>query len=95
MDLTDAQWAVLQPLLELKRPRQRGRPWREARAVLTESSGYCGPGPIARMEHFICGRPFDHWSCASLVPEGTGEVARCPNTLSVKAPAFLLPYPWK
>jgi transposase len=35
MDLTDAQWAVLKPLLEPKpRPRGRGRPWRDARAVL-------------------------------------------------------------
>lgn len=36
MDLTDAQWAVLEPLLprrERPRPR-RGRPWQEARAVL-------------------------------------------------------------
>ncbi len=35
MDLTDAQWAILRPLLEPKRrPDGRGRPWRDARAVL-------------------------------------------------------------
>ena len=35
MDLTDAQWAVLKPLVEPKpRLRGRGRPWRDARAVL-------------------------------------------------------------
>ena len=34
MDLTDAQWAVLQPLLHRPLTRKRGRPWQEARAVL-------------------------------------------------------------
>ncbi len=35
MDLTEAQWAILRPLLEPKRrPDGRGRPWRDARAVL-------------------------------------------------------------
>src|SRR6266852_2227381 len=35
MDLTEAQWQVLKPLLTPKRrPDGRGRPWRDARAVL-------------------------------------------------------------
>jgi len=35
MDLTDAQWTVLEPLLqEQRRDDGRGRPWREAREVL-------------------------------------------------------------
>ena len=36
MDLTDEQWAVLQPLLPVppRRPDGRGRPWRDAREVL-------------------------------------------------------------
>jgi transposase len=35
MDLTDAQWAILKPLFQPKRrPDGRGRPWRDARAVL-------------------------------------------------------------
>jgi len=33
MDLTDAQWAVLQPFLHPKPVRKRGRPWQDARAV--------------------------------------------------------------
>src|SRR3989442_787806 len=33
MDLTDAQWAVLQPFLHPKPVRERGRPWQDARAV--------------------------------------------------------------
>lgn len=35
MDLTEAQWQALRPLLASKqRPDGRGRPWRDARAVL-------------------------------------------------------------
>src|SRR5499433_1047929 len=35
MDLTEAQWQVLKPLLTpQRRPDGRGRPWRDARAVL-------------------------------------------------------------
>ena len=35
MDRTDRQWAINEPLFEEKgRPDGRGRPWREARAVL-------------------------------------------------------------
>ena len=35
MDLTEAQWQVVQPLLApRRRPDGRGRPWRDARAVL-------------------------------------------------------------
>jgi len=33
MDLTDAQWAILKPLLQSKSKQGRGRPWREARVV--------------------------------------------------------------
>jgi transposase len=35
MDLTDAQWAILKPLFQPKRREDgRGRPWKDARAVL-------------------------------------------------------------
>jgi transposase len=35
MDLTEAQWAILKPLFQPKRrPDGRGRPWKDARAVL-------------------------------------------------------------
>ena len=34
MDLTDAQWAILKPLLQSRRRGGRGRPWRDARQVL-------------------------------------------------------------
>ena len=35
MDLTDAQWAVLEPVFQPKRRADgRGRPWRDTRSVL-------------------------------------------------------------
>jgi hypothetical protein len=35
MDLTDQQWTIIEPLFEEKRRSDgRGRPWRDARAVL-------------------------------------------------------------
>ena len=35
MDLTDAQWAILEPMFRpQRRPDGRGRPWKEARSVL-------------------------------------------------------------
>ncbi len=36
MDLTDAQWAIIEPLIPKPRRRKdrRGRPWREPRGVL-------------------------------------------------------------
>jgi transposase len=45
MDLTDQQWAIIEPLFEEKRRADgRGRPWREARDVL---NGSCGHVPKA------------------------------------------------
>ena len=38
MDLTDQQWTIIDRLFEEKRrPDGRGRPWRDARAVLSRS----------------------------------------------------------
>jgi transposase len=34
MFLTDAQWKVLEPILDPPRPPRRGRPWKDGRAVL-------------------------------------------------------------
>ena len=37
MDLTDEQWAIIEPLLpkeQLRKGGRRGRPWKDARAVL-------------------------------------------------------------
>jgi hypothetical protein len=44
MDMTDQQWTIIEPLFEEKRrPDGRGRPWRDARVVLTSS--------LDRIEH--------------------------------------------
>jgi len=41
MDLTDAQWAVLEPLFRPNRRADgRGRPWQDTRAVLNGSFGF-------------------------------------------------------
>ena len=34
MDLTDKQWAVLEPMFRPRRPDGRGRPWTETRSVV-------------------------------------------------------------
>src|SRR5919112_4911758 len=43
MDLTDQQWAIIEPLFEEKRrPDGRGRPWRDARARVLRHPGKGG-----------------------------------------------------
>jgi len=46
VDLTDAQWAVLEPLLPTprRRPDGRGRPWRDPRDVLNGILWILKPG---------------------------------------------------
>src|SRR5262249_23063730 len=52
MDLTEAQWQVLRPLLTPKRrPDGRGRPWRDARSVVNgerHSLGFANRCSLAR-----------------------------------------------
>ena len=53
MDLTDQQWTIIEALFEEKRrPDGRGRPWRDARAVLNGGLWSCAParrGMICRI----------------------------------------------
>src|SRR6202035_1297508 len=68
MDLTDAQWAVLDPLF---RPRRRtdgrGRPWRDARAVVNGVLWILRTGapwhdlPNRYPPYQTCHRLFRHW----------------------------------
>jgi hypothetical protein len=46
-DLTDAQWAILDPLIPepYRRKDGRGRPWRPRRAFSTRFFGCCIPAP--------------------------------------------------
>jgi len=68
MDLTDTQWAVLDPLF---RPRRRsdgrGRPWRDTRAVLNGVLWILRTGapwhdlPNRYPPYQTCHRRFQHW----------------------------------
>ena len=76
MDLTDEQWAMLEPLIPKppRRPDRRGRPWRGARAVLDGVLWVLRTGapwrdlPKRYPPYQTCHRRFQRW-----VREGTLE----------------------
>ncbi len=69
MDLTDEQWAVLQPIIPEppRRPDGRGRPWRQAREVLNGVLWVLRTGaqwkdlPDRYPSYQTCHRRFQHW----------------------------------
>lgn len=68
MDLSDAQWAILKPLLQPRgRPEGRGRPWRDARAVLNGVLWVLRTGapwhdlPSRYPSYQTCHRRFQQW----------------------------------
>ena len=69
MDLTDEQWAVLQSIIPTppRRPDGRGRPWREARAVLNGILWILRTGaqwkdlPARYPPYQTCHRRFQQW----------------------------------
>jgi len=67
MDLTDAQWAILKPLLPHKPGRKRGRPWHDARAVLNGVLWVLRTGapwhdlPSRYPPYQTCHRRFQQW----------------------------------
>src|SRR5713226_5333007 len=68
MDLTDAQWAVLEPHFRPKRrPDGRGRPWRDSRAVLNAVLWVLRTGapwhdlPPRYPPYQTCHRRFQQW----------------------------------
>jgi transposase len=69
MDLTDEQWAVLQPIIPTppRRPDGRGRPWRDAREVLNGVLWILRTGaqwkdlPERYPPYQTCHRRFQHW----------------------------------
>lgn len=71
MDLTDEQWAVLEPLLpekERQPPRTRGRPWKEPREVLNGVLWILRTGapwqdlPERYPPYQTCHRRFQRWA---------------------------------
>ena len=69
MDLTDAQWAIVEPLIPTPRRRKdrRGRPWREPRQVLGGILWVLRTGapwkdlPERYPPYQTCHRRFQHW----------------------------------
>jgi transposase len=69
MDLTDEQWATLKPLMPTppRRPDGRGRPWRDARAVLNGILWILRTGaqwkdlPARYPPYQTCHRRFQQW----------------------------------
>ena len=68
MDLTDAQWAVLDPLFRPQRRSDgRGRPWRDTRAVVNGVLWILRTGasladlPNRYPPYQTCHRRFQHW----------------------------------
>ena len=68
MDIRDAQWAILKPLLQPQgRPEGRGRPWRDLRAVLNGVLWVLRTGapwhdlPSRYPPYQTCHRRFQQW----------------------------------
>src|SRR5579864_8308793 len=73
MDLTDAQWAFLEPLFRPKRRKDgRGRPWQDTRAVLNgvlwvlRTSAPWHDLPPRYPPYQTCHRRFQHWQRSGL-----------------------------
>jgi transposase len=74
MDLTDAQWAVLEPLFRPKRRADgRGRPWRDTRSVLNGVLWILRTGaqwrelPSKYPPYQTCHRRFQQWQRSGLL----------------------------
>ena len=74
MDLTDAQWAILEPLfLPKRRSDGRGRPWRDARSVLHGVLWILRTGaqwrelPSKYPPYQTCHRRFQSWQRSGLL----------------------------
>ena len=85
MDLTDAQWAILNPLFQPKRrPDGRGRPWKDARAVLNGVFWILRTGapwhdlPPRYPPYQTCHRRFQQWRRYGTL---TGVLARLAEDL--------------
>src|SRR5207253_6573131 len=80
MDLTDAQWAVLQPFLHPKPVRKRGRPWQDARAVFNGILWVLRTGapwhdlPDRYPPYQTCHRRFQQWQRDGRSEEHTSEL---------------------
>ena len=83
MDLTDAQWAILEPLFRPKRrPDGRGRPWKCARAVLNAVLWILRTGapwhdlPPRYPPYQTCHRRFQQWRRDGLLTDVLTRLAK-------------------
>jgi transposase len=83
MDLTDAQWAILKPLFQPKRrPDGRGRPWKDARAVLNGVFWILRTGapwhdlPPRYPPYQTCHRRFQQWRRDGLLTDVLTRLAQ-------------------
>lgn len=83
-DLTDAQWAFIEPLLPKlpKRTDGRGRPWRDSRAVLNGILWVLRTGaqwaelPSRYPSYQTCHRRFQQWRRAGVMDQLLDALAR-------------------
>lgn len=83
MDLTEAQWAILKPLFQPKRrPDGRGRPWKDARAVLNGVFWILRTGapwhdlPPRYPPYQTCHRRFQQWRRDGLLTDVLTRLAQ-------------------
>src|SRR6516165_3337581 len=74
MDLTDAQWAMLEPTFRpRRRPDGRGRPWTDARAILNGILWVLRTGapwadlPARYPPYQTCHRRFQQWARSGIL----------------------------
>ena len=83
MDLTDAQWAFLEPLFRPKRRKDgRGRPWKDARAVMNGVLWVLRTGapwhdlPGRYPPYTTCHRRFQQWQRSGLLTHLLQKLAK-------------------
>ena len=83
MDLTDAQWALLEPLFRPKRREDgRGRPWQDTRAVLNGVFWVLRTGapwhdlPRRYPPYQTCHRRFQQWQRSGTAHQTAAETGR-------------------
>jgi transposase len=82
-ELNDEQWAVVEPVLRpMRRADNRGRPWRDTRAVLNGVLWVLGTGaqwremPEKYPPYQTCHRRFQQWVQSGKLEEALKRLAR-------------------
>src|SRR5580704_17449413 len=104
MDLTDAQWAFLEPQFRPKRRKDgRGRPWQDTRAVLNGVLWILRTGapwhdlPSRYPPYQTCHRRFQHWQRSGVLLQLLQKLAedlRDRGKLDLRACDFFMRWSW-